>query len=184
MRKFFLFSSTFLISALIAGVYGIIHDQITYTISPEYFTRFKYIQFNANPEMFGGNRITVGIIGFLASWWMGAITGLVVGGAGLFLKDHILMKKVIIQSLCIVFVVTFSFAWLGLFVSKFYLIQKGVDWWLPENLQNKSNFVIAGTIHNFSYAGGVIGLFISLIYFMKKQFDTKINKQASDQNEH
>ena len=89
------------------------------------------------------------------------------------------MKKVVIKSLCIVFAVTFSFAWLGLFVSKFYLIQTGVDWWLPENLQSKSNFVMAGTIHNFSYAGGIIGLFISLIYLMKKHFDTK-NKQAFD----
>jgi hypothetical protein len=30
---------------LIAGVYGILHDQITFTISPEYFTEFKSAQF-------------------------------------------------------------------------------------------------------------------------------------------
>ena len=28
--------------AMLAGVYGILHDQVTYTISEEYFTRFKF----------------------------------------------------------------------------------------------------------------------------------------------
>lgn len=27
--------------ALIAGVYGILHDQVTFEIGPEYFTEFK-----------------------------------------------------------------------------------------------------------------------------------------------
>jgi hypothetical protein len=30
------------VGALVAGWYGIIHDQITYTISPEYFTRVMF----------------------------------------------------------------------------------------------------------------------------------------------
>ena len=29
-----------LIGALIAGTYGVLHDQITYSIGPEYFTQF------------------------------------------------------------------------------------------------------------------------------------------------
>jgi hypothetical protein len=32
--------------ALIAGAYGILHDQISYTISPEYFTKLKFEQFH------------------------------------------------------------------------------------------------------------------------------------------
>ena len=34
------------VGALIAGVYGVFHDQITYSISPEYFTRLKFLQFH------------------------------------------------------------------------------------------------------------------------------------------
>ena len=34
--------TTAAIGALIAGAYGILHDQITYAISPEYFTQFKF----------------------------------------------------------------------------------------------------------------------------------------------
>ena len=56
-----------LLGSLVAGVYGIIHDQVTYSISTEYFTRLKFSQFHyAN---FGFRpRVFVGEIGFLATW--------------------------------------------------------------------------------------------------------------------
>ena len=61
-----------LLGALIAGTYGVIHDHVTFSISPEYFTHFKFDQFKwANPEM--GNRMFVSCIGFLATWWVGLI---------------------------------------------------------------------------------------------------------------
>ncbi len=56
----------------IAGIFGILHDQITYTISPEYFTRMKFDQFSYAD--FGyPPRIFVAEIGFLATWWVGLI---------------------------------------------------------------------------------------------------------------
>ena len=30
---------------IMAGIYGILHDQLTYTISPEYYTKFKFYHF-------------------------------------------------------------------------------------------------------------------------------------------
>ena len=32
--------------ALIAGLYGVLHDQLTYSISAEYFSDFKFYQFS------------------------------------------------------------------------------------------------------------------------------------------
>lgn len=61
-------------AGLLAGCYGIIHDQITYTISPEYFTRMKFDQFRAVDFGFPP-RIFVAEIGFLATWWVGLIAG-------------------------------------------------------------------------------------------------------------
>ena len=62
------------LGALIAGAYGIIHDQITYSISPEYFTRLKFEQFKwANRGW--PTRVFVGEIGFLATWWVGFFAG-------------------------------------------------------------------------------------------------------------
>ena len=73
MRKFGVLTATIFIAIILAGIYGIIHDQITYSISPEYFTKFKYQQFGFDPAWFGGHRQTVAVIGFLATWWMGII---------------------------------------------------------------------------------------------------------------
>ena len=63
-----------LASALIAGCYGILHDQITFSIGPEYFRNFKFHQFSyADPGF--GERAFVSCVGFLATWWVGAIAG-------------------------------------------------------------------------------------------------------------
>jgi len=71
-----------LAGALVAGAFGIVHDQITFSISPEYFTRIKFDQFAA----FRGNlppRGFVAVIGFLATWWFGLIaTWLLARAAG------------------------------------------------------------------------------------------------------
>ncbi len=34
------------LGALIGGAYGAVHDQLTYSVSPEYFTAFKFHQFH------------------------------------------------------------------------------------------------------------------------------------------
>ncbi|MGB3468316.1 MAG: hypothetical protein WBA74_23725, partial [Cyclobacteriaceae bacterium] len=48
-QKILVFIAIVLISPVIAAVYGIIHDQITYTLSSEYYTNFKFIQFGLSP---------------------------------------------------------------------------------------------------------------------------------------
>ena len=58
------------LGSLLAGFYGILHDQITYSISPEYFTRLKFAQFQYANLGFPA-RVFVAEIGFLASWWVG-----------------------------------------------------------------------------------------------------------------
>lgn len=60
--------------ALVAGVYGILHDQVTFTISPEYFTKFKFEQFHWADRGLS-ERVFVGEIGFLATWWVGFFSG-------------------------------------------------------------------------------------------------------------
>lgn len=57
---------------VLAGLYGIVHDQLTYSIGPEYFTKLKFEQFRwANLGL--PPRVLVAEIGFLATWWVGAI---------------------------------------------------------------------------------------------------------------
>lgn len=60
--------------ALIAGLYGIGHDQWTYSLSQEYFTKAKFHQFQFADVGFP-DRIFLIQIGFLATWWAGLIFG-------------------------------------------------------------------------------------------------------------
>jgi hypothetical protein len=167
MRKFGLFSATLFCSIILGGLYGIIHDQVTFSISPEYFTKFKYQQFGLKAT--GNDRINVAIIGFWATWWFGAFIGLVIGGAALFFKDPREMKAAIIKAIKLVFMIAILFGVAGFLYGKFYLVKTGVQWNFPEELQDKDSFIITGTIHNASYLGGLVGLFIATILLLRKR---------------
>jgi len=166
MRKVGILSSTIFISIILAGLYGIIHDQITFTISQEYFIKFKYVQFGFDPARFGGDRQTVAVIGFLATWWTGIIIGLGLGLTGLIFEDHKKMSKSIRKAIKLLFCIAISFGFIGFLYGKFHLINTGVDWWLPNNLIDRNNFIIVGSIHNFSYLGGLFGLIAGMIYLI------------------
>lgn len=60
-----------LVGGCIGGLYGIIHDQLTFSLSPEYFTRFKFRQF-AWADFGQAPRIFAGTVGFFAAGSVGA----------------------------------------------------------------------------------------------------------------
>lgn len=60
------------VGSLVAGTYGILHDQVTYTLAPEYFTKFKFLQFQLTESPLP-DRFPAGVVGFLATWWVGLI---------------------------------------------------------------------------------------------------------------
>lgn len=164
MKKFLVLLLIVVVTPLIAGLYGILHDQFTYTISPEYFTKFKYKQFGFEPAWFGGHRQTVAVIGFLATWWTGLFIGLIHGLVGLIHKNHNAMLKNIFKAIFITLVVTILTGLIGLTLGKFYFAAAGVNWWLPEDLTDRKNFIAVGSMHNFSYLGGLIGLGVGIAF--------------------
>jgi len=170
MRKFGVFAGMVFIAIILAGLYGMLHDQVTYSISPEYFTKFKYRQFDFDPLAFGGDRQTVAVIGFLATWWMGLIIGLPLALLGLIFSDYRTMRATITKAIGVVFMIAILFGIAGFFWGKYYLINKGVNWWMPDNLINRNDFIIVGSIHNFSYLGGIAGLVSGIIYMIRKKY--------------
>jgi hypothetical protein len=168
MRKFAVFSATIFISILLAGLYGILHDLITYSISPEYFTKFKYVQFGFEPAWFGGHRQTVAVIGFLATWWTGIFIALGLGLTALIFRDHKTMRKAIQKAIGVTFCFAVAAGIFGFFYGKFVLTKTGVDWWLPEKLIDKNAFITVGSIHNFSYLGGLLGLTAGIYYMIRQ----------------
>jgi hypothetical protein len=92
LQSFVLFM---VLALLTAGIFGALHDQISYTVSHEYFTRFKFFQFGlldpAVPE-----RLRAAQVGFLASWWMGIPLGLLAGVAGFMHRDPIRQRRALL----------------------------------------------------------------------------------------
>jgi hypothetical protein len=172
MKKLGVLVLTVLVSTLLGGLYGIMHDQITYSISNEYFTKFKYAQFGFEPAWFGGDRPTVVVIGFLATWWVGLFIGALLGMVALLLPDAATMRKAIVRAVGVVYGTVVLAGLAGFFYGKYYLTTTGVNWWLPDGLVHKSDFITVGSIHNFGYAGGLLGLLFGIFYLLKTRYFT------------
>ena len=97
MKKFAVYLLVVALAIIVAGLYGMIHNQISYTVAPEYFTKFKFRQFGLT-DIPLPNRVRASIVGFLASWWMGIPIGLLVGAAGFIHRDHREMLRVTLWS--------------------------------------------------------------------------------------
>ena len=169
MKKFGILILIILSTTIFASLYGAIHDQLSYTISPEYFTKFKYAQFGLEPVWFGGDRQTVAVIGILATWWTGTFIGLWHGVVGLIHKDNKIMLNVICNAILINLITAFSIGLIGFIYGKIYLSKTGVNWRLPANLIDIENYIAVGSMHNFSYLGGLIGLMIGIGYQLRKK---------------
>jgi len=148
------------IGALIAGAYGIVHDQITYTLSNEYFIEFKFLQFkNADPrDFFGadsplGRRVFVGLIGFLATWWVGLFTGWFLARASIRPDATHPSVGELMRYFALVLISAFVFGIAGFL--------RGT--WRPGfDGQFSDAFARVGHIHNFGYLGALAGLITAL----------------------
>jgi hypothetical protein len=161
------------LTPLIGGLYGVLHDQLTYTISPEYYTKFKFYQFGlmdiGNEAIFPNPRNEVSIVGFLATWWMGLPIGIVLALVGLVHSDSKKLFRATMGAIVVTIIIAFTTGLIGLAYGKFYLADTGVNLWLPDNLIDKKNFIAVGSMHNFSYLGGLTGLIAGIIYSVKQK---------------
>ena len=163
-----LFSSIF-----IAGFYGILHDQITYSISNEYFTFFKFEQFGINQWGLSDERLKVGIIGFLATWWVGFILGIIYALLSLFYNSKKTLS-IVMSSIFLNIGIAIIFGFLGFVYAFLFLRAENINWYIPEQTKNIQNFINVGSIHNFGYIGGIFGLLIG-IYHMTVKFKKTVS---------
>jgi hypothetical protein len=171
MKKWPVFFLILLFTPVISGIYGILHDQLTYTISPEYYTKFKFQQFglsdNEVEAVFPNPRFHVSIVGVMATWWVGVPIGLVLGLVGLLHATGEKMFYVTSRAIALTMVIAFITGIVGLLYGKFFLAVSGVSWWLPDNLIYRADFIAVGSMHNFSYLGGLIGLIVGVSYSIR-----------------
>jgi hypothetical protein len=173
MKKFLYFGFIVCLSPVIAGLYGVLHDQFTYTLSPEYYTKFKFIQFGmyayGEETVLSNPRVYVSFVGFLATWWMGPPIGIIVAAIGMLHREAERMLRISLIALALAVGIAFVTGLAGLLYGKSILAANGVDWWLPDTLLDKKNFIAVGSMHNFSYFGGLLGLFGAAFYSLSQR---------------
>jgi hypothetical protein len=182
LKKFGVFTLIVMLAIVVAGLYGVAHNQISYTVAPEYFTKFKFQQFGFTdtplPE-----RVRASMVGFLASWWMGVPIGLLVGAAGFIHPGWRRMLRISLWSLLVTVAFTLLFGLAGLLYGYFQTAHIDVaeyrDCFIPDNVTNLRRFLCAGYMHNSSYLGGVLAIFAAWVFHIFVRVRTKV--QASPQ---
>ena len=74
------------------------------------------------------------------------------------------MLRMIGKAIAVTLMITLIAGALGFIYGKLVLANEGVDWWLPDNLVDKENYIAVGSAHNFGYLGGLLGLIAGIIY--------------------
>lgn len=152
--------------AILAGIYGILHDLVTFSISPEYFTKLKFDQFRYAD--FGyGDQVFAGTIGFLASWWVGGL-------AAWFLARRLVPGQplrhavvLVLRGFLCVLVVTLLCGGIGYFAGWVRGANADYSSWNHMiqvlGIRDEWAFIRVAYIHSGSYAGGLLGLLSALI---------------------
>jgi hypothetical protein len=152
-------------ACLFAGLYGAVHDQVSYTVSPDYYRAYKFPQFGIPPELH--DRLGAALVGWDASWWMGLFIGLPLVIVGSILPDWRAYVTRTLASFgvaaCTALVVGLAaLAWAGWTITDANL----PDISFPDGVVDKVAFARAGTVHDFSYLGGFLGILTGTAYLV------------------
>ena len=165
MQKLVLLPVVVIFSCLIAGLYGALHDQISFTVSPDYFYRFKFEQFRVPEAMHG--RLGAAWVGWQASWWMGVLLGLPLGAMALIMPSRRSYLFHYGMALLVVLATALAFGLCGLLYAKaYYTAGDFANFITPAGVADPDAFHHVGYMHGCSYDGGVAGLLAGLVYLV------------------
>ena len=169
------------LGAIVAGSYGVLHDQISYSISHEYFTRVKFLQFHY-ADFGWSHRVLVAEIGFLATWWVGFSAAWFIARITVPAFPRAAAFRYSLHGFVIVFAVAFA----GFVVGYLLGALHGPDYSAWEDLAKTlgildvPSFVRVAYIHNAGYLGGLIGLIAAIIYVRRRR--NAVQARAANEN--
>lgn len=176
MKKFPALLLIILVSSLSAGIYGILHDVVTYRISPEYYTHYKFIDFgltDASDQHIANPQLLAVFAGFMATWWVGFIVSAVLGAVVLKFTNsnsRELIRFTIHNTLLILAVVLIcgliGYIWGSIVADG---SERHISWRdILLTSQQARSFTIVSFIHSFGYIGSVIGFAIAITRTVNK----------------
>lgn len=154
-------------ACLVAGLYGALHDQISYAAAPEYFTHFKFNQFNI-PDAWP-DRLGAAWVGVQATWWMGFFIGAALLITRPAFQTTASFTRAYLRSAAVVAGVALAIG-LGALAYAFAVFDAGelpqlVRNWRPA-LSDPFAFWRVGHMHNYSYIGGGAGALVGVSYMI------------------
>jgi len=158
MIKVALIPVLLVLACLFAGGYGMLHNQISYTVAPEYFTKFKFHQFGISAGM--PERHGAAIVGWNAAWGMGIVIGIILIPAGLVIRGNAAYFWGMIRVFGVVTLTTLFFGLVAL-ACAYAIVDPATIGEITRygnEMIDDAAFVRAGTMHNFSYLGGLLGI--------------------------
>lgn len=156
---------------ILAGAYGILHDQLSYSISPKYFELIKFRQF-AYADFGLPPRVFVAEIGFLATWWVGIAGGWLLARVG---KSELLQrtnKHYLARALAITAGVSVVFGILGALLGWLRSFSNLGDWAVWQETLSAAelrSLIVVTYLHWASYFGGFLGLVAAALYIRQKK---------------
>lgn len=164
--KTLLLSSCLMAAA--AALFGALHDQVSYSLSDEYFTRFKFLQFQLDWWR-QSPRLAAACVGALASVWVGALAG--VWLAGMCLWRRVAIRRLMDAALLLL-MTTLVGAVAGYAVGRYWLVDEDLQRWqhlIWPGVEQPLLFLLVGFLHTGSYCGALLGLLLATVLVIRRQ---------------
>ncbi|ABD53692.1 hypothetical protein [Jannaschia sp. CCS1] len=157
MGKFPTFFVLLVAAAFAAALFGALHNQLSYSVGPTYFTEFKFNQFRIGEGV--PERLGAALVGVQASWWMGPLIGLPAFLYGLVAVPS--ARSYLAAGLGGIFVVILlaTFGALAGLLGGLVADSTGLmDEWItfPDG-PSRADLLRAGFMHDASYLAGALG---------------------------
>jgi hypothetical protein len=149
------------VGGVCAGLFGIVHDLVTFSIGPEYFTKLKFHQFAwANlglpPRWFAAE------IGLLASWWVGVVGGWFIARAGAARLPPSLRWPLVVRSVALIVAMTTAGGLAGGMYGSYVARSSDLAEWqeikAALRLSDLPSFIVVAYVHYGSYGGALTGI--------------------------
>lgn len=173
MSRIVVFFLLLVLAALAAAVFGAAHNQLSYTMGPDYFHVIKFPQFAISETL--PHRVGAALVGVQASWWMGVLVGLPAFLFGLVaVADARAYFAAGIGAIGFVLLLALAFAGFGLVAGlalsghallDFIPIPPGAD---SVHIQR------AGLMHEASYLGGAVGALVAFWPMLRARRSSQI----------
>ena len=167
VRAIFEFTFIVFISTILACVFGALHNQISFTVSNEFFKNYLFGNFRTYEWNIKNERILASIVGIFGTYWVGFLMGIAFGIIYIFTNTEQKFKKILPAILITLFFAFFG-SIVGFILGKFIPIENsGV--FMDFGTNNPQNYVCAALMHRISYYFGLLGLIFGVIYLLKNR---------------